>query len=78
MADVEVTPGRYLHYKGKFYEVIGVARFSEDPNQKFVVYTALYKSPEFGENQLWVRPEPMFRETVKHNGEIVPRFKKVN
>ncbi len=73
----EVKPGKYQHYKGKFYEVIGVARHSETLDE-LVVYKALYDSPEFGKNAIWVRPRKMFLETVKVDGKDVPRFKLVD
>jgi len=66
--------GKYQHYKGKTYEVIGIARHSETL-EELVVYRALYNSVEFGENVLWVRPLKMFGETVKIDGKEVPRFK---
>jgi len=69
----EVKLGKYEHYKGKFYEVIGVAKHSET-TEELVVYKALYDS-EFGKNALWVRPKEMFAETVSVNGEEIPRFK---
>ena len=62
-------PGKYQHYKGKFYEVIGVARHSETKDE-LVVYRALYN-----DNALWVRPKKMFLETVNVEGKEVPRFK---
>lgn len=46
--------GRYRHYKGNEYEVIGVAKHSEDETQ-LVVYRPLYKQSN-GEKGLWVRP----------------------
>ncbi len=57
--------GLYRHYKGKHYEVIGVAKHSES-NESLVVYRPLY-----GERGLWVRPLKMFEETMP-NG--VKRF----
>ena len=66
--------GKYLHYKGKLHEVIGIARHSETL-EELVVYRELYNSPEFGNNALWVRPLKMFKETVKIDGKEVPRFK---
>ena len=64
--------GKYKHYKGKLYEVIGVARHSETM-EELVVYKALYES-EFGKNALWARPKAMFLETVTVDGKEVPRF----
>lgn len=63
-----VTPGRYRHYKGGEYEVLGCARHSET-EEEFVVYRALY-----GERGLWVRPKAMFLESVLVDGRPVPRF----
>lgn len=66
----ELALGKYKHYKGGVYEVIGVANHSETL-EKMVVYKHL----DTGE--LWVRPLGMFFETVGVNGEQVPRFKKI-
>ena len=63
-----LEPGRYRHYKGQDYEVIGVARHSET-EEPMVVYRCLY-----GDYSLWVRPLAMFQETVEVAGEDVPRF----
>lgn len=62
--------GKYKHYKGKQYEVIGVARHSETL-ESMVVYKATYL-PE-GEN-LWVRPLKMFTEEVEVDGTKMSRF----
>ena len=67
----EPRPGRYRHYKGREYRVLGLARHSETL-EPLVVYEALY-----GERGLWVRPAAMFVETVEHNGRRVPRFASV-
>lgn len=64
-----LQPGRYRHYKGKDYEVIGVATHSET-GDKLVVYRTLY-----GNYDLWVRPEAMFTESVNVDGASVPRFR---
>ena len=64
----EPRPGRYRHYKGNEYRVLGLARHSETL-ETLVVYQALY-----GERGLWVRPATMFVETVVHEGQRVPRF----
>jgi len=69
---MEVKPGLYRHYKGKEYEVLGVARHSENL-EELVVYRALYAS-EFGKDALWVRPKSMFLEKVKVGDTEVPRF----
>ena len=74
MADLR--KGKYRHYKGKFYEVIGTARHTETL-EEFVVYKALYDSKEFGKNALWVRPKKMFLEKVMFEGKKVPRFEHV-
>lgn len=63
-----LKPGRYRHFKGKEYEVIGVAKHSETL-EEYVVYRALY-----GDGGLWVRPRTMFEEQVEVDGELKPRF----
>jgi hypothetical protein len=73
---MNITPGRYRHFKGKEYEVVGVARHSETL-EEFVVYRALYES-EFGVNALWIRPAAMFLELVEKEGVRVPRFAKID
>ena len=72
----DLKPGKYQHYKGKLYEVIGVARHSETL-EEFVVYRALYDSEKFGKNALWIRPKKMFLEKVIVDGKSTPRFKLV-
>lgn len=61
--------GKYRHYKGKEYEVIGVAKHSETL-ENLVVYKALY-----GDGQIWVRPLKMFLEEVELDGKKISRFK---
>lgn len=63
--------GIYRHYKGKDYEVIGVARHSEDESE-LVVYRTLY-----GDFSLWVRPIEMFNETIEIDGQLVERFQRL-
>lgn len=60
--------GRYRHYKGKEYLVLGVARHSET-GEELVVYR-----PDYGDRELWVRPKAMFLEHIEINGQSVPRF----
>ena len=69
--------GKYQHYKGKFYEVIGVAHHSETL-EELVVYRALYNHEIYGDNSLWVRPKAMFLETVVIDGKEVLRFAPIN
>ncbi len=61
-------PGRYRHYKGNEYQVIGIARHSET-GEELVVYRTLY-----GDRSLWVRPRGMFLESVTMDDEEKPRF----
>lgn len=66
-----LPPGRYRHYKGRDYAVVGLARHSET-EEWLVVYQALY-----GERGWWVRPYRMFVEHVDVVGEQRPRFRYV-
>ena len=63
--------GKYRHYKGNDYEVVGVATHSET-REPMVVYRPLY-----GEGALWVRPLAMFMENVVVDGKEVPRFERL-
>lgn len=63
-----IKPGRYRHFKGKEYEVLGVACHSET-EEELVVYRALY-----GDFGLWVRPVRMWNETVERDGKTFRRF----
>lgn len=65
---MELIPGRYRHFKGNEYELVGIARHSESM-EEMVVYRALY-----GEGGLWVRPASMWTETVDRDGYHGPRF----
>ncbi len=65
----KINLGKYEHYKGKRYEVIGIAKHSETL-EELVVYRALY-----GEHDLWARPLKMFLEEVEIRGKKIPRFK---
>ena len=64
----EIKIGRYRHFKGNEYEVIGIANHSETL-EKMVVYRALY-----GVGEIWVRPAAMWNETVERDGKIFQRF----
>lgn len=68
----------YKHYKSDHtYQLIGIARHSET-QEEMVVYKALFESPEFGKDCLWVRPKLMFQENVIVDKLEVERFKKIN
>ena len=67
-----VKPGKYRHFKGNEYEVIGIAHHSETL-EEMVVYRALY-----GEGGLWVRPAAMWNEIVERDGRSFPRFTPVD
>ena len=69
---MEVKLGKYKHYKGAIYVVLGTARHSETL-EELVVYRHLGES-EFGKDALWVRPKKMFLETVSFEGKEVQRF----
>ena len=63
-----IKPGKYRHFKGNEYEVIGTAKHSATM-EEMVVYRALY-----GEFGLWVRPASMWEETVERDGKTYQRF----
>lgn len=66
-----ILPGRYRHFKGNEYEVIGLARHSETM-EPMVVYRALY-----GEGGLWTRPAAIWYETVTRDGKSHKRFERI-
>lgn len=63
--------GKYRHYKGKDYEVIGVAKHSETL-EDFVVYKCLHKNKL---SKMWIRPLKMFIGKVEIGGKKMLRFK---
>lgn len=64
--------GKYKHFKGNEYEVIGVAKHSETL-EEYVVYRALY-----GEQGLWIRPLSMFEEVIERDGKTFKRFEYID
>lgn len=66
---MEIRPGKHRHFKGKYYEVLGVATHSETL-EPMVVYRQLY-----GQGSLWVRPAGMWNEIVDKDGYHGPRFR---
>lgn len=67
-----ITPGRYRHYKGGEYELVGVARHSET-----LAPLALYR-PLYNDTGWWVRPLDMFFESVEIDGQATPRFRRID
>lgn len=65
---MEIKPGKYRHFKGNEYEVLGVGLHSETL-EEMVVYRALY-----GDCGLWVRPAAMWNEMLEKDGEKIKRF----
>ena len=63
-----VKCGRYRHFKGNEYRVLGTAKHSET-QEELVVYQALY-----GTQELWVRPAEMWHEAVEREDYRGPRF----
>lgn len=68
----KIELGKYRHFKGNEYEVLGVGKHSETL-EEMVVYRALY-----GDGGIWIRPASMWNEEVIHNGEKVKRFTKID
>lgn len=64
----QIPTGKYRHFKGNEYEVIGIARHSET-TEPMVVYRALYD-----DGSIWVRPAEMWNETVERDGQTYQRF----
>ncbi|MGY0399690.1 MAG: DUF1653 domain-containing protein [Ostreibacterium sp.] len=63
-----IPNGKYQHYKGQFYTVIGMARNSET-EEWYVIYKT-----DYGDFSTWIRPLSMFTEMVDADGKKVPRF----
>ena len=67
-----ILPGRYRHFKGNEYEVITIARHSENEHP-MVVYKALY-----GDRGIWVRPAEMWNEVISRDGKTCLRFMRIS
>ena len=70
--DSAIPTGRYRHYKGNDYIVLGTARHSETEEQMVVYQT------DYGDRSTWVRPLDMFVEHVEVDGMSQPRFRHVS
>ena len=62
-----IKTGKYKHFKGGVYEVIGVAKHSETLEE-----TVVYRSEKDG--GLWVRPASMWEEEIERDGVRMRRF----
>lgn len=71
MTQETIRPGRWRHFKGNEYQVLGLARHSETL-EDMVVYRALY-----GDGGLWVRPTSMWLEAVDRDRYRGPRFVRI-
>ena len=67
----EITLGKYRHFKGNIYDVIGFAKHSEN-GEKLVIYRSV-ENPD----EVWARPYKMFAETIGSDGQTVKRFTKI-
>lgn len=65
---MDIKLGKYRHFKGNEYEVLGIARHSETL-EELVVYKALY-----GEGGLWVRPYKEWNDIIERDGKTYKRF----
>ncbi len=65
---MEIKLGKYRHFKGNEYEVIGIAKHSETL-EEMVIYRALY-----GDGGYWIRPATMWNEEVTRDGKTFKRF----
>ncbi len=64
--------GRYRHFKGKEYEVIGFATHTET-GDKLVIYTSFDEEAE-----VWARPVENFNSCVEIEGKTIKRFTHIN
>lgn len=69
---MQIKKGKYRHFKGNMYEVIGTAKHSETL-EEMVVYRALY-----GDGELWVRPAAMWDEQIQREGKVFRRFEYIS
>jgi len=67
-----IENGKYRHYKGNLYEVVGMAKHSETL-EDMVIYKPLY-----GEGATWVRPANMWNDSINTDGGIVKRFERID
>jgi hypothetical protein len=66
--------GKYKHYKGKMYELIGTG-INTETEEEVAIYKSLYSTDKYPNGSIWVRPLAMFQDKIKVGGEVIPRFK---
>lgn len=66
-------PGKYKHYKGNLYEVVGTVLHSETL-EELVLYKPLYETNDEFDGKLWVRPLAMYMEKIEIDGIYISRF----
>ena len=71
--NMKIKLGKYKHYKGGEYEVLGIAVHSETL-EELVIYKMLYDSTDYKNGTVWVRPAEMFFGNVVIEGKEVKRF----
>jgi hypothetical protein len=65
--------GKYRHYKGNEYEVVGVAMYTETL-EPLVIYKPLHEAVV----GYWVRPYEMFVDNVTVDGKSIQRFERID
>jgi hypothetical protein len=73
MEEVKIG-SKYLHFKGKHYRVVALARDCDNPQRQLVVYQALYESPDFGKDQVWTRELNDFLGYKELDGKKIKKF----
>lgn len=75
MSDPTDIRGKWRHYKGHVYEVLGIAKHSETLEELGVAYQRIDKDEIF----VWVRPEEMFKSRAQlEDGTAVVRFERLS
>ena len=65
--------GKYRHYKGNLYQVVGLA-LNSDTEEEMVVYKPLYETDVISKDMSFVRDKKIFLEEIEVNGKKIPRF----
>lgn len=71
---IGAEPGIYQHYKGNFYQCLGVAVNPDIPHSEVVVYKPLYITSDGVFGRLTHRPLREWLEYV----DGIPRFRRIN